>query len=820
MAIELHVTTGAPAGGNGTERRPFAGVEAARDEVRRLRASGSTDGPVTVLLHAGIHRLSRTLELTTEDGGTLEHPVVYRSAPGERAVVSGGEPVTGWSRQADGSATAAIEGDDRIRSFRVGDEEAVLARYPSFDPAHPRTGGWLFAQWWGKPWERGNLRTPVRGLRSAGDRLEWDVVVDLGGCYTVWVAVARPAGGQEDPDVRVSVAAGDGVASAFLGHSGTEREYGYHRVGSLPLAVGPARISLTNVSGGELSLFHVLLVTDSDWDPASGVEVLQWWGDYRINHLPDDAELLVLQAEAYERSVGAHIQRPRSEPPGKTDRIVTAPGDLPSWRRWDLVDVHIFPAWGWVNAIVPVRASDAASAMLRVDCAHDIRPGNRFFLAGTPEAMTDPGEFYHDPVARTIGYMPRRDELDDAPAIAARLKTLIHVTGSHIVFEDLTFSDTDYSVPGGGYSPDDAALVFSGIDGGGSCTVRGSRFEHIRGYAIRLEQRCRTMLIERNEMRRLGGGGVLLTGDDRTQPVENRIVANTIIGCGAVCKHVAAVSMGASSGNLVAHNLIRGTSRYAIAANSSTGRSSHNNVIEYNDIEDTNLETNDTGAIETLGRDRMHSGNVIRYNRVVNTVGLKTTQHGEFMSPHYTWGIYLDDFSSGTTIVGNIVDGTVLGGVNLHGGRDNTIENNILLNGSERQISFSPYFNDPNDRFMSGNVSRRNIIAGPASEFFIFGRQGRWYPEVLGECDYNVYWRTDGSDLEDPRADVTPLGSLAAWRGAGYDTHTRVADPLLTVDESGFPVPAPNSPAWELGFERIPVERIGPAGYDPAESRH
>jgi hypothetical protein len=42
-------------------------------------------------------------------------------------------------------------------------------------------------------------------------------------------------------------------------------------------------------------------------------------------------------------------------------------------------------------------------------------------------------------------------------------------------------------------------------------------------------------------------------------------------------------------------------------------------------IIDTNLETNDTGGIEPLGRDRQDSGNIIRYNLIRNVVGLKTS---------------------------------------------------------------------------------------------------------------------------------------------------------------------------------------------------
>jgi len=34
----------------------------------------------------------------------------------------------------------------------------------------------------------------------------------------------------------------------------------------------------------------------------------------------------------------------------------------------------------------------------------------------------------------------------------------------------------------------------------------------------------------------------------------------------------------------------------------------------------------------------------------IDVVGLKTTETGRFLTPFYTWGIYLDDYSSGTTV--------------------------------------------------------------------------------------------------------------------------------------------------------------------------
>lgn len=819
MTYELHVDPRVETEGDGTRELPFRTIAAARNAIRAKKLSPDLERfeAIRVLLHEGIHALSETLTLTSEDGGSESQPIVYTSAPGERATISGGESIADWRQRDDGVWIADIEGASRVRSLRFGDDQAILARYPSYDPESPTTGGWLFADWWGKPWERGNFNTSVRGAKQPGDRLCWQVDVADAGEYHIWIAYARgPENESIDTDLKIHVGFAqnentDSTAPFSLSRTTGGRDHRIERLGSLRLDTGSIEISLENLSGGDFGLYTILLTDDSQWDPNEGIEILQFWGDFRITGLGNAAALYVLQAEAATEVHGEDIRMPRSEPPGKRDRLVVMGDGVPKWSRWDLVDLHIFPAWGWVNQIIGITAVDEATSTLWVDSPHDIRPGNRFFLAGSPEALSDPGEFYHDPHEQQIGYIPRENEIETTAGIAARLRTLIRISTSHVRFENIDFRDTDYDVPDGGYSPNEAAIVFSGSE---RCVVDNCRFSHLGGYAVRLEERSHHIKLITNTMKGIGGGGVVLTGDDETQPTDNDIIANDISECGRIFKHVSGVLISSGSRNHVAHNRICNMSRYAVSAKSHTGSSSHENIIEYNDIENTNLETNDTGAIETLGRDKEFSGNIIRYNRIRNVVGLKTTQRGEFMSPHYTWGIYLDDFSSGTQIVGNIVEGTVLGGVMLHGGRDNTIENNILLNGSERQISFSPIFSDPDDRSMQNNVAHRNIIAGPPSEFFIFGRPGSWYRTAVSDCDYNCYYRY-GGDLHAEGARATPEGPYKSWRDAGFDTHSVVEDPLIEHDERGFAFPGKNSPVWKLGFNRIPVEKIGPEGYDP-----
>jgi len=82
----------------GTEAQPFATLERARDEVRRLKASGSLPAEgIIVEVRGGVYELPRPLELTELDSGTEQTPIVYRARPGEVVKVIGGRTVTGWT---------------------------------------------------------------------------------------------------------------------------------------------------------------------------------------------------------------------------------------------------------------------------------------------------------------------------------------------------------------------------------------------------------------------------------------------------------------------------------------------------------------------------------------------------------------------------------------------------------------------------------------------------------------------------------------------------------------------------------------------------
>ncbi len=275
-----------------------------------------------------------------------------------------------------------------------------------------------------------------------------------------------------------------------------------------------------------------------------------------------------------------------------------------------------------------------------------------------------------------------------------------------------------------------------------------------------------------NDIYEIGRNGIDVSGGDRKTltPAGNYADNNYIHHIGVFYKQGVGVSL-SGCGNRASHNLIHDGPRWGI------GFRGNNLVIEYNHIRHMNLETADTGAVYTGGRDWLGSrGTVIRYNYFHDILGYGQ-ENGRWVSPHYAWGVYLDDNTGGVDVVGNIVARCVRGLIHLHNGRDNLVENNIFIDGAQQQIQCSGWTssgtrwqqhlatmidgyesvmdqpawkqmrnmhvhpNDavlPNDMTMTGNVFRRNICyyTQPDSRLLRL----RSMPLDHNQFDHNVYW--------------------------------------------------------------------------------
>jgi parallel beta-helix repeat protein len=812
---------------------PFATLDRARDAVRALDRT-NRQGPIRVCIRGGAYFLGQPFVLGPEDSGSADQPVIYEAYPGETPVLSGGRPITGWQK-GDGElyvadVPAVKKGNWYFRQLFVVGERQVRARTPNFDPKHPDTGGWNFAV---EPYIKGRrvgrFGQTLANIHTPGDTFLWEVDIPADGDYALWLCY----GAKNEPHGRTKMAGRTTmqvddrkpVPLDNLPDTGGWGDFQWRKTATLSLTRGSHRLRWTNVKGGGLNFDAFALCDDLAWTP-------------RGTKLADPAagkHLVLVQAESYASYKAKEFTLGTSRRGHPKDKLYYKPGDIARWPRSPEPEIHIFPAWGWVNAILSVGSIDHENRIVHVtnrNCSQDIRPGNRYFVENVFEALDQPGEWFLDRAEGRLYYWPRHADFEDRGVVAPVLDRIVDIAGEaaggkagpmhaedesegapegtaprfseHTVLRGLTFRHTTYSLEMGSvYSPDDGTVWLRRAR---HCVIENCNFLGVGGYGVRLSTQSHDNAIVGNTVEEAGQGGVLLIGyETAEQPRDNLIAGNTIRNCGRIWKHVAGVYVTTGSGNRIAHNTVADVPRYGISLKSfAPGKASHKNVVEYNRLVRTNRETNDTGAIETLGRDREDTGNVIRGNLILDVIGLKTTDTGEILRPFYTWGIYLDDYSSGTTVTGNIVARTYRGGIHVHLGRNNVFEHNILVDGQQQQV-------ECNGRdFMAENVFCRNIVVFKQGRLI---KVNRWHDDVFANCDHNLYWRT-AEPLTADTPGMTPKGSLKQWQAAGYDQHSAIADPLFVDAAADDYRLRPDSPAHKLGVQPTDVSRVGARGYE------
>jgi parallel beta-helix repeat protein len=285
----------------------------------------------------------------------------------------------------------------------------------------------------------------------------------------------------------------------------------------------------------------------------------------------------------------------------------------------------------------------------------------------------------------------------------------------------------------------------------------------------------------------------------RCAPIRNTITRNHIHHCGAIRKYVSGVhldsrpeSLAKSPGNAVSHNLIHDMPRLGIFAFRHQG----GNVFEYNHIHNVMLESDDGGGIHICTGNMAVAQSVLRNNVIHDVFGPRFDEMGNF-SRKYGFGLYLDGATSNCLLTNNIVYRTSWGTVFLHGGKNNIVENNVLMDDAVQQILISNY-----TKKMSGNKIRRNIIChtGPEAKTFTLKN---FTDETLAESDYNLFW-AEGRPIT-----IDPIGLLGEWQKKGFDTHSLVAAPLFADPAKGGYSLRPKSPALRLGFVPIDARNLG-----------
>ncbi len=460
-------------------------------------------------------------------------------------------------------------------------------------------------------------------------------------------------------------------------------------------------------------------------------------------------------------------------------------GDRPAaWQASDDIHVHGYWAWDWANSYERVASINTHTRLLKTAPPHGqygFRTGQRFYFLNVLEELDSPGEWYlHRPTGILYFWPP--EKIQDSQAIVSvlseplfSLNQVAHVTIRNLTIECARGVGVEF-VAGHHNTLADCRLTNLGNY---AAIVRGGNHHRVQG--------C--------EISHTGDGGIDLVGGDRKtlSPANHLAYNNHIhhIGRWSKCYvpgiHINGVSIRA------ANNLIHDHPHCAILF----GGNDH--VIELNEIHHVCLETGDVGAIYT-GRDYSYRGNVIRHNYIHHTGGVGMG----------SMGVYMDDCVSGTHILGNVFY-KVQRAVFLGGGRDFRVENNVFVDCDPavqldgRGMDKSPVWHNMVYTTMKKRLEDVNWTQPPYRTR---------YPEL---ASLDQYYQADPG--------IPPENILLArnvcvgkWLSVGWHATNQalqLRDNLVNTDPLFLDVPAGNfqladhSPAYKLGFKRIPIERIG-----------
>jgi len=688
---------------------PFAPLERVADAVSTLKsASGTTGDTVTVYVRKGNYSLSRTLHLDERTGATKERPLIWRSYPGEKVVLTGSRTIEGFTKVTDQSVKEQINPQFHDKILQI------------------------------------NLRT--LGITDYGT---------------------------------IEGRGGPGMELFFDGK----------------------RMSLARY-------------------PNTG------W--LLVGDVPQSGDTL------YNRGLDRE-KRFKNVPVGRHYGKIQYSGDRPDgWSPKNEMYMHGYWTWDWSDSYQRVESIDTTTKSITIAPPHHhygYTTNQRFYFLNVLEELDTPGEWYLDRKSGVLYFWPpglmRKGivtvSMLDAPLI------LLDST-SHVMIRDLNFA----------YSRSNGIVV----TGGDHCLIAGCSFSFLGGDAV-VFNGGKDNGITGCDIFDVALAGVMLSGGDRLAltPGKNFATNNHIhdysrwIRTGQYAINISGV------GNYVANNLIHDAPHEAIYLKG------NEHLLEFNEVYRVCQETGDAGALHT-GRDWTWRGNVIRYNYWHDLKG---------PGLHGVMGVYLDDWGSGFTVFGNVFYRAGRASF-IGGGRNNTIQNNVYIDCEPsvhvdaRGLGWAGYYFDGTINTLPERMEAVHYNQPPYSTKYpelltLYEDQpavpkynlimhnlsygGRW----LDVYDWNTFSFDSTVTMKD-NVIADPLILRRRTQGEtgwdpyylnidmkqGYDLY-KYGDPkimkefkdnmIISHDPGFVDIPQKNfqlkddSPAFKMGFKRIPMEKIG-----------
>ena len=331
---------------------------------------------------------------------------------------------------------------------------------------------------------------------------------------------------------------------------------------------------------------------------------------------------------------------------------------ISGWKNLD--DVWMFGYWkyDWADASSPIGSFNAQTGEIspKFVSLFGTKTDAPYYFFNVLEELDSEGEWYLD---RENGLLclwyPEKIE-DALFDLSLSIKPVIQSEADYLTFDGITVMGTR----------SDGVVIT-----GNNNTVQNCLIKNVAGNALVMTGK--NNLAYANEITHTGKGGIIIDGGDihTLTPGNSKADNNYIHDWSEIYQTYQPAVTLLGVGNICSHNEMANSPHEVITYKG------NNHIIEYNNIHDVCLLSDDAGAIYS-GRSWVWYGNIIRYNCIYNLGS------GE----HKPDGIYLDDALSGQQIYGNLLINVPRNSIHIGGGRDNVVKNNIIVNSGENAIYF------------------------------------------------------------------------------------------------------------------------------------
>ena len=477
--------------------------------------------------------------------------------------------------------------------------------------------------------------------------------------------------------------------------------------------------------------------------------------------------------------------------------------------NWNIDDLWAFGyfIYGWADSAVKVANLDAETLTVTLAQApnYGIELVKPFYFYNIFAEMDVPGEYYIDRENLLLYVYPTENFEDSVISVSFTNDNLISLLdASYITIDgfELTGSRTNGVVISG----DNITVQ--------NCTISDVRYDAVRVTGTNIN-------VLNNEICYIGESGIIANGGNaETLTSAGIIIYNNYIHHWAQVgrTYESGIELG-GCGVVASHNELHDAPHQAITWKGP------NHIIEYNEIYNVCLDTDDCGALYS-GRRYDWYGVIIRYNFIHDVGASGARAHG----------IYLDDALSGQTVYGNIIANVSGRGIMVGGGRDNVIENNLIVNTAN-----NPLFVDTRarDGMLNGEENLHYSVDMP-SKLVKMQAQDAWLNAFPGYGDIIPYSIDYAGDPDDPMLSCNPGNNTIRmnmcytvgvkrfiWEG-NPNVGNRISSEAVSMGtvennyeitdlehaqfpgyENGDYTLAGDAEAYRHGFESLPFEEMG-----------